>query len=138
VDSHFIHLRMYQILIERLQKHPKISDFRDEFQYNQKKSKAMNEEIKELKNKVLFDDPLKNSGIYIPEQKSTEEKFAFLNPKKEVEEDLISPRSKRIQNEKEAPLVKRKNQNFINVAPGENILENQFYNLEDCALQIEM
>ena len=69
---------MYQILIEKLKKHSKISDFKDELQYNQKKSKELNDEIKELKDKILRFDILTNTGIQIPEKKSDEEKFGFL------------------------------------------------------------
>ena len=132
---------MYQILIEKLKKHSKISDFKDELQYNQKKSKELNDEIKELKDKILRFDILTNTGIQIPEKKSDEEKFGFLTKaederRKKEEENSKSPRLKRIEQDKQIPLVKRKNQIFVKTNPGDNILQNQFYNLDDCILEM--
>eukprot|EP01080_Neovahlkampfia_damariscottae_P001499 gene1499-12116_t len=141
IESSFIHLRMYQILIDKLKKHPKISDFRDELKYNQQKSKDLNEEINSLKERILRFDSFTNQGMKLPEFKSDEEKFAFLTKaeeerKKKEAEDSKSPRLKRIEQEKMVPLVKRKNQNFIKSQPGDNFLQNQFYNLDDCIIEM--
>lgn len=120
-------------MTERLKKHKDIYKYQKEFEFNRQKSMQIGDEIISVKKKLTTSTKVLGLDIKNPEK----EKPTQNEVKKEIP---MSPRLKRIEEEKQTTMLIQRNMDISikKVGEGETLLENQFYCLEDCILELSL